>query len=353
MTSILIPFLCLAGLIYMITESTRKNLAPLKPDLKKGEVLLQNITNVSERPQSWKYRLALTNRRIIFQNMSWPLVGAKTRYLVLREIESVDVVRRISLLGLILFGWIWLGFAPLGVLLLTILILRPLCHLTVRFHRQGLGPIFARHRFFTGSSPSEYRETVLFAREMQRQKDAIEGEASVTEISSPDLPDGKEDAIFNPTVLAVFGFCILGFMQRYFQDQISVESSIYLAAYCLVPVYMGIHYGTKSGAIVGFMGMMMLFGVAGPNDAMALGNTPEMSRVFLALTLMTMLGYEAGKRRVGSGQYVLPVLVLLWLPIARATDAPIDGSALLFVPVLFAAGVTGLVARAQMSRVAV
>jgi hypothetical protein len=350
MTALLAPFLFLAAIVYMVAESIRRNLPPLKSDVKKDEVLLRTITNVHGQNQTWKYRLSLTNRRLIHQKMSWPLVGVKNRFLVLRDVESVDVTRRISLFGLALFTYIWLGFAPLGVLLLTVLILRPLCHLTLRFHRQGLGPLFATHRFFTGSTPEEYSETVLFARELQRQKDAINGEAGLTDIASPNVAGGQEDDIFKPTVLAVIGFLILGTMQRYFQDQISVESGIYLTAYCILPVYMGIHYGKKSGAIVGFMGAMMLFAVASPMESMALGNTPDSTRILLALLLMTTLGYEAGQRRQGSGQYLLPILVLLWIPIASITDAAVGVSALLITPVFFAAGVTGLVAKQQMTK---
>jgi hypothetical protein len=352
MTELLIPFLVLAGLMYMVAESTRKDLPPLKPDLKKDEVLLRTISNVSKERQSWKYRLSLTNRRVIHQKMSWPLVGARNRFLVLRDVESVDVTRRLSLLGLVLFTYIWMGFAPLGVILLTILILRPLCHLTLRFHRQGLGPIFASHRFYTGSTPGEYRESILFAREMQRQKDAIEGEAGNSDISTPELPDAVEDRIFKPTVIAVMVFMVLGGLQRMSQDQISVESGLYLAAYSSIPVYMGINYGKKVGAIVGFMGMMMLFAVAAPTPELALGNTPGSERALLALVLMTMLGYEAAQRRTGTGQFVLPVLVLLWIPISSMTSAAVGTSALLMAPVFFAAGITGWVAKEQLRRVA-
>jgi hypothetical protein len=353
MTPLLVPFMVLAGLIYMITESTRNDLPPLKPDLKKDEVLLRTISNTSGEAQSWKYRLSLTNRRIIHQVSSWPLVGVRGRYLVLRDIESVSVTRRISLLGLVLFTYIWMGLAPLGVLLLTILILRPLSSLTLRFHRQGLGPLFATHRFYTGSTPSEYVETMFFAREMQRQKDAIEGEPGMSNITEPEPPDAVEDLIFKPIVFSVLGFMALGVTQRLFQDQISVESSLYLAFYSSIPVYMGAVYGKKAGAIVGFMGMMMLFAVASPTSGLALGNTPSAGRALLSLLLMTTLGYQAAHRRVGSGQYLVPILVLFWIPISVMTGAAVGTSTLLIAPVFFAAGVTGLVAKEKMKRAAI
>ncbi|MGC6513462.1 MAG: hypothetical protein ACON4N_03120 [Myxococcota bacterium] len=315
--------LFLSAIVYMLVEAAMGQLHERRIELADDESMVRELEVGTAGSSVVKRRLTLTNKRFLAQSYRWWMLATVSQYIDLREVDGVEAKRQLSGVWLLLGFFLWTIIPPLGILVFTSALVQPVVYLVLGRYRTGRGLLASVASYHSGSTPEAFRRAVVMARDIQRQKARIDGRMGFVDVEEP-VVAVDDDSAYRPLMLGLVAMAVLAVAQRWLQEGISVESSIFLFLYCAVPIIVGYIHGRKAGLLAGFMGMMMLFAVTSPLPAGA-GAEEELvtfPRALLSLGVMATMGYMAGRSEMKGHTWWMGGLAFLWWFVAWATDAP-------------------------------